>query len=130
MKSELVSLAWVSTFTALMWVPYVLNRIAAGGRSATIGYPAEPVVLAPWAQRLRAAHLNAIENLAVFAALLIAAELLGAAGPALAFAATLYLWSRVVHAIVYAAGIPWVRTLAFAGGFAAQMIVAWQVLAR
>jgi uncharacterized MAPEG superfamily protein len=130
MKSELVSLAWISTFTALMWVPYVLNRIAAGGLAATVGYPADPVPLAPWAQRLRAAHLNAVENLVVFAALLIAAELLGLGGPALAFAGTLYFWSRMLHAIVYTAGISWVRTLAFAGGFAAQMIVAWQLLAR
>lgn len=129
MKSELVSLALISTFTAIMWLPYVLNRIMAGGLAATIGYPAEPVPLAPWARRLRAAHVNAIENLAVFAALLLTAELAGVSTPAIAFAATLYLWSRIAHAVIYTAGVPWLRTLAFAGGFAAQMIVAWELLA-
>lgn len=128
MKSELLALAWISTFTALMWLPYVLNRIMVGGLSATVGYPADPVPLAPWAKRLRAAHLNAVENLVVFAALLLTAELVGVTGPAIPFAATLYLWSRTLHAIVYTAGISWLRTLAFAGGFTAQMIIAWQLL--
>lgn len=128
MKPELASLALVSTFTALMWTPYVLNRIMVGGLTATVGYPAEPVPLAPWAGRLRAAHLNAIENLAVFAALLLTAELAGISTPAIAFAAILYLWSRIVHAIVYTLGVPWLRTLAFVGGLVAQMIVAWELL--
>ena len=44
------------------------------------------------------------------------------------FAGSLYLWSRVAHAVTYTLGVPWLRTLAFMGGFAAQMLVAWQVL--
>lgn len=128
MKSELISLAWVSTFTALLWVPYVLDRIRAGGLQNTVGYPADPISLAPWARRLRAAHQNAVENLVVFAALLLTAEVAGLGGPALAFAAALFLWSRVLHAIVYTLGVPWIRTVAFAGGFVAQMIIARELL--
>ena len=47
---------------------------------------------------------------------------------ALMFAGGLYLWSRIVHAIAYSLGVPWVRTIAFVGGFAAQMMIAWQLL--
>lgn len=129
MKPELTSLVLISTFTALMWVPYVLNRAVVSGIHATVGYPAEPAPLSPWARRLRAAHANAIENLVVFAALILAAELSGVHTPATALAATLYLWSRIAHAITYTLGLPWLRTLAFVGGFAAQMILAWQWLA-
>lgn len=128
MKPELTSLVLISTFTALMWVPYVLNRTVVIGIHATVGYPAEPAPLAPWARRLRAAHANAIENLVVFAALVLATELSGVRTPATALAATLYLWSRIAHAITYTLGLPWLRTLAFVGGFAAQMILAWQWL--
>jgi uncharacterized MAPEG superfamily protein len=128
MKPELESLIWVSSFTAVLWMPYVLNRLAVGGLAATVGYPADPLALAPWAQRLRAAHANAVENLVVFAALILAAQIMGVSTPAIAKAGALYLWSRILHAITYTLGVPWLRTLAFVGGFAAQMIVAWQLV--
>lgn len=128
MKTELASLVWVSTFTGILWIPYVLNRIVVGGIPATVGYPADPPPLAPWARRLRAAHANAVENLVVFAALILTAQLLAVSTPAIALAGWLYLWSRVVHAITYTLGLPWLRTLAFAGGFLAQMIIALQLL--
>jgi len=34
----------------------------------------------------------------------------------------------VVHFIAYTFALPWVRTLAFTGGFIAQAIVAWQLI--
>lgn len=128
MKSEMSALVLVSTFTALLWLPYMLNRIAVRGISDTVGYPSDPLPLAPWAERLRAAHANAVENLAVFAALMLAAQLLNVSTPVTVLAGSLYLWSRVAHAVVYTLGIPWLRTLAFTGGFVAQMLVAWQLL--
>ena len=39
-----------------------------------VGYPATPKPLAPWAQRMKAAHYNAVENLVLFAALVLVAE--------------------------------------------------------
>ena len=129
MKTELASLVWVSTFTALLWIPYVLNRMLVTGIAATVGYPVDPPPLAPWARRLRAAHANAIENLVVFAALMLAVEASGIRTTLTAMAGMLYLWSRIVHAITYTLAVRWVRTLAFVGGFAAQMMLAWQLLA-
>lgn len=129
MKTEIASLVWVSAFTGVLWVPYVLNRILVRGIVSTVGYPVDPPPLAPWAQRLRAAHANAVENLAVFAALTLAAHAAGVATPVTAMAGALYLWSRVLHAVVYTLGVPWLRTVAFTGGFVAQMMVAWELLA-
>jgi len=128
MKPEITSLVLVSTFTGLMWIPYVLNRMAVRGIASTVGYPVDPPPLSPWAQRLRAAHANAVENLAVFAALILAADVLNVSTPVTVLAGSLYLWSRVAHAVTYTLGVPWLRTLAFVGGFAAQMLVAWQLL--
>jgi len=128
MKPEMTSLVLISTFTGLLWVPYVLNRMVVRGISSTVGYPVDPPPLAPWAQRLRAAHTNAVENLVVFAALVLAAQVLNISTPVTVLAGTLYLWSRVAHAVVYTLGVPWLRTLAFVGGNVAQMLVAWQLL--
>jgi uncharacterized membrane protein YecN with MAPEG domain len=128
MKPEMTSLVLTSTFTGLLWMPYMLNRIAVRGIASTVGYPVDPPPLAPWAQRLRAAHANAVENLVVFAALILAAQLLNISTPLTALAGSLYLWSRVAHAVIYTLAVPWLRTVAFMGGFAAQMLVAWQLL--
>jgi uncharacterized MAPEG superfamily protein len=130
MRTELFYLALVATFTALMWVPYVLNRFAVWGIPDTVGFPDNPKPLTPWAERLKRAHANAVENLVVFATLVLAASLLGITGGALATAAILYFWSRVVHALAYTFKVPWLRTLGFTGGFVAQMWVAWLICAR
>ena len=42
MSTELTSLVEVSAFTALLWMPYVLNRMVVRGIPATVGYPADP----------------------------------------------------------------------------------------
>ena len=128
MKSEMTSLVLATTLTGLLWMPYVLNRIVVRGITSTVGYPVDPPRLAPWAERLRSAHANAVENLVVFAALALAAHGLNISTPATALAGSLYLWSRVAHAVTYTLGVPWLRTLAFLGGFTAQMLVAWQLL--
>ncbi len=77
MKTELFYLALVTAFTGLLWIPYILDRIAVGGLMDAVGYPAEPKPQSPWAQRLKKAHANAVENLVVFAALVLAAQAAG-----------------------------------------------------
>jgi uncharacterized MAPEG superfamily protein len=123
-------LVWVTVLTALMWVPYVLDRMAVRGIIDTVGYPDQPKPQSPWARRMQSAHANAVENLVVFAVLVLVANAAGVSNASTAFAAALYFWSRVAHVLAYTLALPWVRTLAFVGGFAAQVIFAWQLLAR
>ena len=130
MNTEILYLVCVTLLTALLWVPYVLDRFVVWGIGDTVGYPANPKPLAPWAERLKAAHENAVENLVVFAALVLAAHAASVSNDATLLAAKLYFWSRVVHVLAYTFKVPWVRTLGFLGGWAAQMIFAWQLLAK
>ena len=130
MKTELMYLVWVTTFTGLIWIPYILDRIMVQGLMDAVGYPQNPKPQSPWAVRMMAAHYNAIENLVIFAALVLAAQVLGVGNGATATAAMVYFWARVVHLAAYTFGVPWVRTLAFAVGFVCQMTFAWQILAR
>ena len=130
MKTELFYLALVTAFTGLLWVPYILDRVAVRGLASAVGYPENPPPQSTWAQRLMRAHANAVENLVVFAALILVAQAAGVSTAVVATAAVVYFWARVVHALAYTFAVPWVRTLAFAVGFFAQATVAWQVLAR
>ena len=129
MTAELTYLTWVTLLTALMWVPYILNLIAVRGLSDAVGYPEDPEPLAPWATRMKAAHYNAIENLAVFAVLVLIASAAGISNDATVTACVVYFWARIIHYVTYGFGIPWVRTLAFAAGFFCQITLAWQILA-
>src|SRR5262249_61120817 len=64
-----------------------------------------------------AAHVNAVENLIIFAPLVLTARALSITTAVTGFACALYFWSRLVHVGVYTLGIPVLRTLSFAGGF-------------
>ena len=130
MKTELFYLTCVAVLTGLLWVPYILDRIAVRGLIGAVGYPADPKPQSAWAQRLMKAHANAVENLVVFATLVLVAHALGVSNSIVAGASVVYFWARAVHVLAYAFAIPWVRTLAFAVGFFAQAAIAWQILAR
>ena len=130
MKTELMYLVLVTTLTAVIWIPYILDRIAVRGLIDAVGYPENPKPQSPWARRLMAAHANAVENLVVFAALVLAAHAAGVSNNATGLACMIYFWARVVHLLAYTFAVPWVRTLAFAVGFGSQVTLAWQLLAR
>jgi uncharacterized MAPEG superfamily protein len=130
MKTELLYLVYVTAFTGLLWVPYILDRIATRGLLAAVGYPENPKPQSRWAQRLLKAHQNAVENLVVFAALVLAASAAGISNSAIGSACIVYFWARVVHALAYTFAVPWARTLAFTAGFVAQVVVALQLLGR
>ena len=128
MKPELLYLALVTVFTGLLWVPYILDRVAVRGLMDAVGYPKDPKPQSPWAQRLMKAHTNAVENLVVFATLVLLAHAVGVTGSAIAPSSMVYFWARVVHALSFTFAVPWVRTLSFAVGFLSQACIAWQIL--
>ena len=128
MTSELSSLLWVTALTSVMWVPYILNMIAVRGLGDAVGYPSDPPPLSAWAQKMKAAHANAVENLVVFAALVLIAHVTGTSNDVTVLAAQIYLWARVVHFVSYTLAIPWLRTLAFVTGFGCQAAFVLQLV--
>ena len=130
MKTELFYLALVTALTGLLWVPYIVDRLLVRGLIDAVGYPENPKPQSPWARRLMKAHANAVENLVVFAPLVLLAHALGITGPAIATSAVVYFWARLAHVLAYTFAVPWVRTLSFTAGFLAQACIAWQLLVR
>jgi uncharacterized MAPEG superfamily protein len=128
MSAELGTLVWVLALQLIMWVPYILNVVMVRGLVDAVGYPANPKPMANWAQRMKAAHSNAVENLVVFAALVFVANVAGISNDTTVLACTVYFWARVVHFVSYTLGVPWVRTLAFAVSWAAMVAILMQLL--
>jgi len=129
MSNELYWLSLTLAVTALLAFPYVLNRIAVRGLVGAMSNPApDDIPLAPWAQRAQRAHTNAIENLVIFAPAVLAIQLLNRGDSLTAMACALFFFARLVHYVVYTAGIPVLRTLAFFGGWAGIAILVARLL--
>jgi uncharacterized MAPEG superfamily protein len=116
--------------TSLFWLPYILDRLTVRGiwpaLSDTMPEKGSPHSL--WAQRAIRAHTNAIENIAIFASAVLIAHALNISTPATAAAAATFFFARLVHFVVYTAGVPMIRTVAFAVGWAAQFVTLASIL--
>jgi uncharacterized MAPEG superfamily protein len=125
MTPEIFWLTLTVILTGLLWVPYVLNRTAIRGIGGAMANPSRTDrPHAEWATRLMFAHDNAIENLIVFAPLVLILAQIDYSSKWTVYACAVYFWSRVVHLIVYTLGLPVFRTLAFLVGFFAQVVLA------
>ena len=121
MSRELFWLTMTVILTGLLWVPYLIDRVKVRGLMKAMDNPSpKDKPQSPWAQRLYFAHTNAVDNLVIFAPLVLILDSLGRQTQTTAIACAVYFWARLAHAIVYALGVPVLRTLAFTVGFLAQ----------
>ena len=130
MTTELYWLTLTVLMTALFWVPYILDRLAVRGVWPALS-DTKPEGGGPhslWAQRAIKAHQNAVENLAIFVPAVLVAHLLNISTPATKLAVVIYFFARLLHFFVYLAGVPLVRTLAFAVGWGAQIVILASIL--
>ena len=129
MKTEIYWLTLTIVITALFWVPYILNRIAEHQLIPALKNPnRDATPQSQWANRMMYAHENAIENIALFAPLVITVHILGLSTETTVMASMIYFFTRIAHFTLYTLGIPYLRTLAFFVGFLAQMTLAYTIL--
>jgi uncharacterized MAPEG superfamily protein len=125
MSRELFWLTATVILTGLLWVPYILDRVMVRGLMPAMGNPSpKDKPQSPWAQRLYFAHTNAVENLVIFAPLVMILDATNITSKVTVTACAVYFWARLVHAIIYTIGVPVLRTLAFTVGFIAQAVLA------
>jgi len=118
MSPELKYLALTALLTGSLWIPYVVCQVMTNGALQPANYvdpTPRPVPL--WGQRANRAHINAVETFAPFAALVILIQLTQKNDSMTAFWAMSYFWIRLVHAAVYIAAIPYIRTILFVLGY-------------
>ncbi len=81
-----------------------------------------------WAGRAKRAHLNMIENLVLFAALVLIAAAAGKANAMTAMGAMIFFWARLAYAVIYVAGIAWLRTVAWFVSVIGMVLIAVELL--
>jgi uncharacterized MAPEG superfamily protein len=128
MTRELMWLTLTVILTGLLWIPYMIDRAKVRGVMGAMDNPSRnDKPQSPWAQRLYFAHTNAVDNLVIFAPLVLILDDIGYSTQITVIACAVYFWARLAHAIVYAMGIRVLRTLAFFVGFLAQAVLALAV---
>lgn len=130
MSTELYWMTLTVLMTALFWVPYVLDRWVVRGLWTAL-IDTKPEGSGPnsvWAQRAIRAHLNAVENLAIFVPAVLIVAILHISTPVTRAAVVLYFFARLAHFLVYTAGMPVLRTPLFAAGWAAQILLLVSIL--
>lgn len=129
MSAELYWLTVTAAMTSLFWLPYIFNRMYERGILKALWDPqGDTRADAAWADRMMRAHKNAIENLCVFAPLVLAVTLTGAGTALTAGAAMIYFFARLGHFVVFALGLPVIRVLCFVTGFGCQAVLVMRLL--
>jgi uncharacterized MAPEG superfamily protein len=123
MKPELTLLVWSVALAFLQVV------IAAGFATIQVGLPTlagnreRMPELTGWAGRAKRAHANMVENLVLFAALVLVAVVAGKTNGTTLLGAQIFFAARVAYAVIYYAGIPWLRTAAWAASVAGMIMI-------
>ena len=127
MTPDLQMLVW----SAVLFL--VQMAVAASGAQGQVGLPAlagnreDLPAITGWAGRARRAHANMLENLVVFAIVVLVAHVAGKANATTALGAALFFWARLAYAIIYVAGVPWLRTAAWAVSIAGIVLIFTQL---
>ncbi len=110
MKPELTLLVWSVALAFLQVVAVAHGATMQVGLPMLAGNRDNVPALTGWVGRAQRAHHNMIENLVLFAVLVLVAVVAGKTNATTLLGAEIFFWSRVVYAAVYYAGIPWLRT--------------------
>ena len=129
LNPELYWLVMTTTMTALIFVPYILNRMREHGIWPAVWNPQpDKSPKAQWAERMMRAHANAVENLVVFAPLVLTLQISGMSTATTGAACLVYFFARLAHLVCYTFAVPLLRTVVFVIGVACQMTLALTLL--
>ena len=118
-------LAWVMLLTASM---LRVRGYTPAGFKLSLGNRDDLSEPSPVAARADRAATNMLENLLLFAALLLAAHAAGVEKERLELPARLFFYARLLYFPVYLAGIPYLRTAVWAVGVVGIALIASTML--
>ena len=132
MTPDLWILLSLALLTEILTLPPVVARGAVPGGVSWIFHNRDTVLagVAPWGGRAVRAHDNLADNLAIYAAVIGIACVTGAADEVTLIAGIVLLVARILHAAIYIAGIPYLRTAVFAVAQIAMLVYVWQIVAH
>jgi uncharacterized MAPEG superfamily protein len=105
MTTELLYLLLTAILTGLLWIPVVIGYATSRGPLQPSDYRVAPTSRLPdWVNRANRAHLNAVENFAPFAAVVLIAHAIGVSSATTGYCAAIYFYARLAHAVIHVTG--------------------------
>ncbi|NDG37954.1 MAG: MAPEG family protein [Betaproteobacteria bacterium] len=125
---------WLSLalLTELLPVPPLVARGSVPGGMRWIFNNRDSLLagVASWGGRAIRARANLADNTAMYTAAIGITHVTGATNGATLVAGIVPLTARMLHAMVYIVGIPYLRTAVFAVGQFAMFVYVWQIIAH
>jgi uncharacterized MAPEG superfamily protein len=121
-------LVWSVALTVVLVVIAVLGALQQVGLMALVGNRENMPQITGWAGRAERTHLNMLENLVLFASLVLVARAANVGNEMTVLGAQLFFWGRLVHAVAYIAGIIWVRTAAWTVSVVGLLLIFLQLI--
>ena len=128
LTSEVYYLILITLFCGLLWVPYVTERFFRIGIKETCGYGEKNINIPQWASRAKLAHVNLIENLPLFAILIIVITFQDYNNQQTETGSMIFFYSRILHYFIYVFGVPYFRTLFFVASWIGLIIISVPLL--
>ena len=128
MKPELTLLAWsviLAIVHMLIAVQGALNQV---GLMTLVGNRQNFPEILGWGGRAGRASRNMAENLPLFAAMVLAAVVIGRTNAMTLLGAQLFFYGRIAYAVCYLGGIQWLRTASWLVSIAGIVLILWQLL--
>jgi uncharacterized MAPEG superfamily protein len=131
MTTELFYLLFTAILTGVLWIPVVIGYVLSRGPLKPSDYKVAPTSPLPdWVNRANRAHMNAVENFATFAAVVLIAHAVGVSTSITEISAAVFFYARVAHAVIHISGFSlfMARTVAFTVAWIAFMTFAIELL--
>jgi uncharacterized MAPEG superfamily protein len=128
MNPELTLLTCAVLLTLVQAVVAVLGAMLQVGLPMLAGNREGMPEITGWGGRAARAHRNMLESLVLFAALVLVAAVAGRTNAMTHLGAQVFVSARLAYALVYVAGVPWLRTGVWAVSVAGLAMIFLQLI--
>jgi uncharacterized MAPEG superfamily protein len=128
MSLDLKMLLWSVALAFIQMLIAVFGAMLQVGLPTLAGNREDLAPITSWAGRAQRAHLNMLENLVLFVPLVLIADITSRDNVRAELGAQIFFWARLVYAIVYIAGVPWLRTATWGISIAGLIIIFLQLV--
>jgi uncharacterized MAPEG superfamily protein len=128
MKPELDLLVWAVVLTVVQMLVAAQGAMNQVGFMRLVGNREGMPEITGWGGRAARAHRNMLENLVLFASLVLVAVVAGKTNDMTLLGAQIFFWARLAYAVIFVAGIIWVRTAAWLVSMAGLIVIFAQIV--
>jgi uncharacterized MAPEG superfamily protein len=128
MPIEIKLLIWSAALAFIQMLLAVTGAFFQVGLPKLAGNRDDMPVLVGWPGRAERAHWNMLESFALFAILVLVAQVNSRLNATTALGAELFFWARLAYAVIYAGGFPWIRTAVWAVSVVGLVLIFVQLL--